>query len=104
MLVLTRKVGEQINIGDQITITVIEVQGQRMKLGIQAPDSFRILRAELPRQNDKPASDTSNDRRTKQRRLMEAAAERRRQTPLSERSASNMGDTRRAKIHADCDP
>lgn len=48
MLVLTRKKNEQILIGDSITITVVEVQGGRIKLGIDAPNSCRILRAELP--------------------------------------------------------
>lgn len=47
MLVLTRKVGEVITIGDDITVTVLEIQGNRVSLGIKAPGSYRILRAEL---------------------------------------------------------
>jgi carbon storage regulator len=47
MLVLSRKPGEQIRIGDQITITLVEVRGNRVRLGIEAPDSCRILRGEL---------------------------------------------------------
>ena len=86
MLVLSRKKGEQINIGDGITITVVEVQGQRIKLGIQAPDSYRILRAELPR--EEPASSNETDRRGKRqasatrRRLLEQAAARRQSGPV----------------------
>lgn len=47
MLVLTRKAGEKIRIGPDITLTVLEVQGNRVRLGIDAPDDVRVLRAEL---------------------------------------------------------
>ena len=47
MLVLTRKQGEQLQIGDNITITLLAVRGGGMKIGIQAPDNVRILRGEL---------------------------------------------------------
>lgn len=47
MLVLTRKYGEKIRIGDDITITVVEIGKSRVKLGIEAPAGHRILRSEL---------------------------------------------------------
>jgi carbon storage regulator len=47
MLVLSRKLGERVCIGKDITITVVEVRGNRIKLAIQAPDSISILRGEL---------------------------------------------------------
>jgi carbon storage regulator len=47
MLVLTRKAGENIHIGDQIVISVVRVKGQRTKLGIEAPPSISIRRQEL---------------------------------------------------------
>jgi carbon storage regulator len=47
MLVLSRKSGQKLHIGDNITITVLEVHGRVMRLGIEAPQSVRILRAEL---------------------------------------------------------
>lgn len=47
MLVLTRKQRQQITIGDNITITVLRVKGQAVRIGIEAPDGVRILRAEL---------------------------------------------------------
>lgn len=47
MLVLTRKPGERIHIGSGITITVVEVRGNRVRLGIQAPEKVPVLRAEL---------------------------------------------------------
>ncbi len=47
MLVLTRKLGEKILIGDDIVITVVDVGKSRLKLGIKAPAGARILRSEL---------------------------------------------------------
>jgi len=47
MLVLTRKVGEEILIGDQINIRVIEISGNKVRLGIDAPVSMRIYREEI---------------------------------------------------------
>ena len=47
MLVLSRKQGEKVLIADDITVTVLSVQGGRIRLGIEAPDSCRILRGEL---------------------------------------------------------
>ena len=47
MLVLTRKLGERIVIGKHITVTVLEVQGNRIRLGIEAPKEIPIKREEL---------------------------------------------------------
>ncbi len=47
MLVLTRKSGEAINVGDDITVTVLEVRGNQVRLGIQAPHAVIIHRKEL---------------------------------------------------------
>jgi carbon storage regulator len=47
MLVLTRKVGERIVIDNNITVEVLEVNGNRVRIGIQAPDGVTILRKEL---------------------------------------------------------
>ena len=47
MLVLTRKSGEAINVGDEITVTVLEVRGNQVRLGIQAPLDVIIHRKEL---------------------------------------------------------
>jgi carbon storage regulator len=47
MLVLTRKLGEKIVIDGGITVTVLEIAGQRVRVGVQAPDDVRILRGEL---------------------------------------------------------
>jgi len=47
MLVLSRKCGEAIVISDNITVTVLEVQGSRVKLGFSAPGDTSINRAEV---------------------------------------------------------
>jgi carbon storage regulator CsrA len=47
MLVLTRKTDQQVMIGDQITITILKIKGREVQIGIQAPQQFQILRAEL---------------------------------------------------------
>jgi carbon storage regulator len=47
MLVLTRKPGEKIHIGSGITITEVEVKGNKIRLGIDAPEDVPIFRAEL---------------------------------------------------------
>ncbi|QOD05741.1 carbon storage regulator [Pseudarthrobacter sp. BIM B-2242] len=47
MLVLTRKFGEQINIGDDIVLTVMEGPGGEIRIGIDAPRSVKITRSEV---------------------------------------------------------
>jgi carbon storage regulator len=47
MLVLSRKPGEKIHVGPDITITVVRVQGNRVRLGIDAPAEVPLARAEL---------------------------------------------------------
>jgi carbon storage regulator len=47
MLILTRRVGETVMIGDEITVTVIEVKGTQIRLGIQAAKEIPVLREEL---------------------------------------------------------
>jgi carbon storage regulator len=62
MLVLSRKVGERIQIGDNITLVVSRVIGNRVTIGIEAPSDVRIVRSELaPREeaSARPAARTS---------------------------------------------
>ena len=47
MLVLSRKIGEKLVIGDNITVVVSRVAGNRVMLGIEAPHDVRIIRGEL---------------------------------------------------------
>ena len=65
MLILSRKVGEKIVIGDGITVVINRVAGDRVTIGLEAPPEVRILRGELrpfddprhePRREAVPAS------------------------------------------------
>jgi carbon storage regulator len=47
MLVISRKRGERICLGDDITVTVLEVVGSTVRLGIEAPDEVRVYRHEI---------------------------------------------------------
>jgi carbon storage regulator len=47
MLVLSRKAGERLLIGDDVVITVVRVAGSKVRLGVDAPQSVRVLRDEL---------------------------------------------------------
>ena len=47
MLVLTRKLGENIRIGDSVKITVLEVRSGQVKLGIEAPPEVKVHREEI---------------------------------------------------------
>lgn len=47
MLVLSRKINETIKIGDDIEIRILEVKGDTVRIGIEAPKSVDILRGEL---------------------------------------------------------
>jgi carbon storage regulator len=47
MLVLTRKQNDKIQIGDQITITVLRMKGKAVRLGIEAPADVNVMRGEL---------------------------------------------------------
>lgn len=49
MLVLSRKEGEQLLIGDNIVLTVSRISGNRVAIGIDAPREVRIVRGELER-------------------------------------------------------
>lgn len=47
MLVLTRRLGESITIGDNVKVIVVGIDGSQVKLGIEAPKSIEIYREEL---------------------------------------------------------
>lgn len=55
MLVLSRKIGEKLVIGDNITVVVSRVAGNRVTLGIEAPADVRIIRGELKNETDESA-------------------------------------------------
>ncbi len=47
MLILARKVNEAINIGDDIVVTVLSIDGGSVKLGVEAPPAVKLLRSEV---------------------------------------------------------
>lgn len=47
MLILTRKPGESIYIGDGVKITIVEIKGHQIRVGIEAPKELRIYREEI---------------------------------------------------------
>lgn len=49
MLILTRRMGEGLFIGDDIRITVLEIRGRQIRLGIEAPANVVVLREEIYR-------------------------------------------------------
>jgi carbon storage regulator len=61
MLVLSRKEGQAVSIGDCIILKVVKVEGNRVRLGIEAPDHVRILRSELLEWHDLQLDDAEGD-------------------------------------------
>ncbi len=63
MLILSRKVDEKIKIGTDITITLIGISGDQVKIGVEAPKSIKVFRQEvfddIQKQN-KTAAETSS--------------------------------------------
>ena len=64
MLILTRKPGESIYIGDDIKVTIVEIKGHQIRVGIDAPSELRIYREEIYLQileENKQAAETSDE-------------------------------------------
>lgn len=47
MLVVSRRIGESIQIGDQITVTIVDIKGKQVRFGISAPEGVSVHRAEV---------------------------------------------------------
>jgi carbon storage regulator CsrA len=56
MLVLTRKHQERIHVGDNITVTVVRIKGNTVRIGIEAPQDVRVMRGEIAHQNPETRS------------------------------------------------
>ena len=63
MLILTRRIGEMITIGNDVTVTVLGVSGGQVKLGIDAPAEVPVHREEIYQrvQREKAAAKTGTD-------------------------------------------
>ena len=59
MLILTRKVGETLVIGDEVTVTVLGVRGNQVRIGVNAPKDVAVHREEIYQriQNEKDGDD-----------------------------------------------
>ncbi len=61
MLVLSRKEGERIKLGNEIVLTIVRVSGDKVRVGIKAPSDMIVLREEL---DDEPAATPDKDAAT----------------------------------------
>ncbi len=63
MLILSRKTDQQIKIGENITITIIDIKGEQVKIGVEAPKDVKVFRQEVfnaIRNENAAASSVSN--------------------------------------------
>ena len=61
MLVLSRKLGESVQVGDGIVIRIVEVRRSRVRIGIEAPPSVRIQREEIACQPENREFEEAHD-------------------------------------------
>ncbi|MEQ1905061.1 MAG: carbon storage regulator [Pirellulaceae bacterium] len=57
MLVLSRKIQQEIVIGENVRITVLQIKGNTVRIGIDAPREVRVVRGELPAKEDEGISE-----------------------------------------------
>ncbi|MGN5518564.1 carbon storage regulator CsrA [Halopseudomonas sp. Lyrl_26] len=60
MLILTRKVGESLMVGDEVTVTVLGAKGNQVRLGITAPQDVAVHREEIYQRIQKQKNDLSS--------------------------------------------
>ena len=61
MLILTRRVGETLMIGDEVTVTVLGVKGNQVRIGVNAPKDVAVHREEIYDRIRKEGSEGSED-------------------------------------------
>ncbi|WP_274968608.1 carbon storage regulator CsrA [Succinimonas amylolytica] len=60
MLILTRRQGESIIVGDNVRITVISVKGNQVRIGVEAPKTVSVQREEIAARKDQEAGATAD--------------------------------------------
>ena len=93
MLVLTRKLNEQIQIGDNITVSVLRIKGNSVRIGISAPRDVRVVRGELP-----PKPVTAAGEEDEEETFQRVAQTGERSLVISSRISSKPGENRLAMV------
>ena len=70
MLILTRRVGESLRIGDEVSVTVLGIKGSQVRIGVNAPKSVSVHREEVyDRINDKNSKNSDNPEKNPEKNI-----------------------------------
>tara|TARA_Y100001970_G_scaffold252533_1_gene326427 strand:+ start:28 stop:246 length:219 start_codon:yes stop_codon:yes gene_type:complete len=70
MLILTRRVGESLRIGDEVSVTVLGIKGSQVRLGVNAPKSVSVHREEVyDRINDENSKNSDENTKTSEKNV-----------------------------------
>ncbi len=70
MLILTRRVGESLRIGDDVSVTVLGIKGSQVRLGVNAPKSVSVHREEVyDRINDENSKNSGKNTKTSEKNV-----------------------------------
>ena len=70
MVILTRRVGESLRIGDDVSVTVLGIKGSQVRLGVNAPKSVSVHREEVyDRINDENSKNSDENTKTSEKNV-----------------------------------